>query len=61
VRHRVTVDTNPAIAPVVPFWLSVLPCRDSPDPQYSVPGGACADRRSGVERPPQQQPAARGE
>jgi hypothetical protein len=45
----------------VPFWLSVLPCRDSPDPQYSVPGGACADRRSGVERPPQQQPAARGE
>ena len=38
-EYRVTVDTNPAIAPVVPFWLSVLPCRDSRDPQYSVPGG----------------------
>ena len=22
-----------------PLWLSVLPCRRSPDPQYSVPGG----------------------
>ena len=26
-------------APVTPLWLSVLPCRESPDPQYSVPGG----------------------
>ena len=25
--------------PVMPLWLSVLPCRESPDPQYSVPGG----------------------
>ena len=38
-EYRVTVDPNPAIAPVMPFWLSVLPCRRSPDPQYSVPGG----------------------
>jgi plastocyanin len=38
-EYRVTVDTDPAVAPVEPLWLSVLPCRDSPDPQYSVPGG----------------------
>lgn len=38
-EYRVTVDTSPAIAPVLPLWLSVLPCRRSPDPQYSVPGG----------------------
>jgi plastocyanin len=38
-EYRVTVDTDPAIAPVAPLWLSVLSCRKSPDPQYSVPGG----------------------
>jgi plastocyanin len=38
-EYRVTVDTSPAVAPVVPLWLSVLPCRKSADPQYSVPGG----------------------
>jgi plastocyanin len=38
-EYRVTVDTDPAVAPVEPLWLSVLPCRRSPDPQYSVPGG----------------------
>jgi plastocyanin len=38
-EYRVTVDTDPAVAPVTPLWLSVLPCRESPDPQYSVPGG----------------------
>jgi plastocyanin len=38
-EYRITVDTNPEVAPVVPLWLSVLPCRDSTDPQYSVPGG----------------------
>ena len=38
-EYRVTVDTSRSIAPVEPFWLSVLPCRQNPDPQYSVPGG----------------------
>jgi len=38
-EYRVTVDPDPAVAPVLPLWLSVLPCRDSPDPQFSVPGG----------------------
>ena len=38
-EYRITVDTSPDVAPVVPLWLSVLPCRKSPDPQYSVPGG----------------------
>lgn len=38
-EYRVTVSTDPAIAPVEPLWLSVLPCRKSPDPQWSVPGG----------------------
>jgi plastocyanin len=38
-EYRVTVDTDPAIKPVEPLWLSVRPCRESPDPQYSVPGG----------------------
>ncbi len=39
IEYRVTVDTSPAVAPVLPLWLSVLPCRESPDPQFSVPGG----------------------
>jgi plastocyanin len=38
-EYRVTVDPNPAVVPVEPLWLSVLPCRKSPDPQYSVTGG----------------------
>ena len=38
-EYRVTVDTTPGIVPVEPYWLSVMPCRDSPDPQYSVRGG----------------------
>jgi len=38
-EYRVTVSTDPAIAPVEPLWLSVLACRKSPDPQWSVPGG----------------------
>jgi plastocyanin len=37
-EYRVTVDTD-LLAPVVPYWIGVLPCRASPDPQYSVPGG----------------------
>jgi plastocyanin len=38
-EYRITVATDPAVTPVVPLWLSVLPCSQSPDPQYSVPGG----------------------
>jgi plastocyanin len=41
-EYRVTVDTDPAVAPVEPLWLSVLPCSRSPDPQYSVPGGGAS-------------------
>ena len=37
-EYRVTVDPRP-VNPVVPLWLSVMPCRDSPDPQYSIRGG----------------------
>ena len=50
-EYRVTIDTDPAVAPVEPLWLSVLPCRRSPDPQYSVPGGGepgATHRRSRV-------------
>jgi plastocyanin len=38
-EYRVTVDPSPGVIPVQPLWLSVMPCEDSPDPQYSVPGG----------------------
>ena len=39
VEYRVTVD--PAkLTPVVPYWLSVVPCVS--DPQYTVPGGGGA-------------------
>jgi plastocyanin len=37
IRYRVTVDTSPRIAPVEPYWVSVVPC--GADPQYSVRGG----------------------
>ena len=36
IQYTVTVDTNPALTPVTPYWLSVVPCQE--DPQYSVPG-----------------------
>ena len=36
-EYRVTVDPSPAIIPVKPYWLSVVPCVS--DPQYTVPGG----------------------
>jgi plastocyanin len=39
VEYRVTVDPSPGITPVKPYWLSVLHCDRSPDPQYTVPGG----------------------
>jgi plastocyanin len=39
IEYRVTVDRSHALTPVEPFWLSVLPCHESGDPQYSVPGG----------------------
>jgi plastocyanin len=38
-EYRVTVDPDPAIVPVQPLWLSVLPCGRGRDPQWSVPGG----------------------
>jgi hypothetical protein len=38
-EYRVTVDTRPGLVPVLPLWLSVLPCRENADPQWSVPGG----------------------
>jgi plastocyanin len=38
-EYRVTVDPSPGVAAVVPHWLSVLTCAESPDPQYTVPGG----------------------
>jgi plastocyanin len=37
IRYRVTVDSSPAIRPVEPYWVSVIPC--GADPQYSVRGG----------------------
>jgi plastocyanin len=43
IEYRVTVDPSPAITPVKPYWLSVVPCVS--DPQYTVPGG----RRPGRE------------
>jgi len=44
VRYRVTVDTDPAIRPVLPYWVGVFPC--GADPQYSVRGGAAAGAES---------------
>jgi plastocyanin len=44
IEYRVTIDPSPAIQAVKPYWLSVLSCDRSPDPQYSVPGG----RRAGA-------------
>jgi plastocyanin len=40
IRYRVTVDARPGLRPVVPYWVSIVPC--GPDPQYSVPGGGRA-------------------
>jgi len=37
VEYRVTVDPNPNLTPVTPYWLSVVPCIS--DPMYTVPGG----------------------
>src|SRR4051794_24489756 len=47
IEYRVTVDPRPGIQPVTPYWLSVLSCAKSPDPQFSVPGGR---RRGSVYR-----------
>jgi plastocyanin len=40
IEYRVTVDPSPGLTAVKPFWFSVLSCDQSPDPQYTVPGGA---------------------
>jgi plastocyanin len=37
VEYRVTVDPDPSLEPVTPYWLSVVPCIS--DPMYTVPGG----------------------
>ncbi|HKP20519.1 MAG TPA: hypothetical protein VJT68_03320 [Thermoleophilaceae bacterium] len=37
VEYRVTVDPDQSLAPVTPYWLSVVPCIS--DPMYTVPGG----------------------
>jgi plastocyanin len=37
IRYRVTVDDSPALTPVTPYWISIIPC--GADPQYSVRGG----------------------
>jgi plastocyanin len=37
IRYRVTVDDSKQIAPVEPYWVSIVPC--GADPQYSVKGG----------------------
>ena len=39
VEYRVTVDPSPGLTAVKPYWFSVLSCDQSPDPQYTVPGG----------------------
>jgi hypothetical protein len=36
--YDVRVVTDTPLVPVMPYWLSVVPCQT--DPQYSVPGGA---------------------
>jgi plastocyanin len=41
-EYRVTVDPRPVI-PVLPYWLSVIPC--VADPQWSVPGDANGPHR----------------
>ena len=49
IEYRVTVDPSPGLTEVRPFWLSVLHCDRSPDPQYTVPGGGergSVDRRT---------------
>jgi plastocyanin len=40
VEYRVTVDPDPSLTPVTPYWLSVVPCIS--DPMYTVPGGGTA-------------------
>jgi plastocyanin len=37
IEAHVTTDDAPGIAPVKPYWVSVVPC--GADPQYTVPGG----------------------
>ena len=57
-EYRVTVDPRPAIAPVMPFWLSVLPCRRSPDPSTPSRGAARPARRTSSRAPGSSPPAA---
>jgi len=40
VEYRVTVDPDPSLKPVTPYWLSVVPCIS--DPMYTVAGGGSA-------------------
>ncbi len=47
IEYRVTVDPRPGIQPVTPYWLSVLSCARSLDPQFSIPGGR---KRGSIER-----------
>jgi plastocyanin len=37
IRYTVTIDDSKRIAPVEPYWVSIVPC--GADPQYSVRGG----------------------
>jgi len=37
IQYKVTVDDDPALAPVIPIWMDVRNCRA--DPVYDVPGG----------------------
>ena len=36
IHYEVTIDTNPALSPVTPYWFDVRDCRA--DPIYNVPG-----------------------